>query len=220
MRRNAALAVEWVKYMQQARGMRVRHTEAVVKSILQARRSPIKTWAVTAGDRVQVVNGKGTGQQGVVQKVLRKKNQVIVKGVNRVSRVVRMNTVDGRSYRQAVVRENPMHYSNLQLVDPESGAPTRVRFSRHRFGRTRFSVATGAEIPRPRRTRPEKYINPNTDTSAEQVVECTYDPPEWARPKPRRKPRTVKKGPGFYFRQQEYLKKLKAEEAAEASSRM
>lgn len=192
MREGRKHFLRWVKTLQQS-GVNVQNTRAVVKSIVNARRSPIKTFVIRAGDRVRVVNGTGTGQEGTVKAVLRKKNQILVENVNRRRRTMKRPTLDGRVEIQTVIRELPIHYSNVQLLDPETGEPTRARMVRvnprnqHHFpgkplGRLRYSESSGAEIPIPRRPRREqKHVNAMTDTKAEDVITCTYQPPVYHR---------------------------------------
>ena len=45
-----------------------------------------------------------------------------------------------------VEREGPIHVSNVMLLDPESGDPTRVGIKREDGKRTRVARRSGAEI--------------------------------------------------------------------------
>jgi large subunit ribosomal protein L24 len=47
---------------------------------------PFDKWRIVRGDRVQVISGKNKGSRGEVKMVIRKRNQVIVEGVNLVKK--------------------------------------------------------------------------------------------------------------------------------------
>ena len=75
-------------------------------------------------DVVEVVTGDDKGSRGKVLRVLRPKNQVVVEGINRVYRHLkpsRRNPQGGR-----LSKEMPINASNVMLIDPSSGKPTRV----------------------------------------------------------------------------------------------
>lgn len=75
-------------------------------------------------DMVIVVAGDDKGTRGRVLRVLRDDNKVVVEGVNRVYRHLkpsRRNPQGGR-----LSKEMPVNVSNVMLIDPGSGAPTRV----------------------------------------------------------------------------------------------
>lgn len=80
---------------------------------------------VRKNDNVVVVAGKDRGKRGRVLKVLPGRNRVVVEGVNFIKRHTRPNpraNVKGG----IVEREASLHASNVQLVCPECGAPTRL----------------------------------------------------------------------------------------------
>jgi len=76
-------------------------------------------------DQVQVIAGEDKGKKGKVLKVFPDTQRVIVEGVNFVKRHSR-----ARPGRQAgiVEREGPIHVSNVMLIDPADGRPTRVGY--------------------------------------------------------------------------------------------
>jgi large subunit ribosomal protein L24 len=79
---------------------------------------------IKKGDTVIVNSGEFRGQKGTVLQVLVKKNRAIVEGVNMVSKAVKpsaQNTEGG-----FVKKEAPIHISNLMLICPETGKPTRI----------------------------------------------------------------------------------------------
>jgi large subunit ribosomal protein L24 len=80
---------------------------------------------VRKNDSVVVVTGKDRGKKGRVLKVFPKQNRVVIEGVNFIKRHTRPNpraNVKGG----IVEREASLHASNVQIVCPECGAPTRV----------------------------------------------------------------------------------------------
>jgi large subunit ribosomal protein L24 len=75
-------------------------------------------------DVVEVLTGDDKGTRGKVLRVLRAENKVVVEGVNRVYRHLkpsRRNPQGGR-----LSKEMPVNVSNVALIDPASGKPTRV----------------------------------------------------------------------------------------------
>jgi large subunit ribosomal protein L24 len=80
---------------------------------------------IRKNDNVVVVTGKDRGKRGRVLKVLPEKNRLVVEGVNFIKRHTRPNPQ--RQIKGGVVeREASLHASNVQLVCPECGKPTRV----------------------------------------------------------------------------------------------
>jgi large subunit ribosomal protein L24 len=81
---------------------------------------------IKKGDTVVVMRGKERGKTGEVIRVLREKNRVVVKDVNLVKKHVKEipNVREGGIYEF----EAPIHISNVMLVCPKCGKPTRVGF--------------------------------------------------------------------------------------------
>ncbi len=80
---------------------------------------------IRKNDNVVVVTGKDRGKRGRVLKVLPEKNRLVVEGVNFIKRHTRPNPQ--RQIKGGVMeREASLHASNVQLVCPECGKPTRV----------------------------------------------------------------------------------------------
>jgi large subunit ribosomal protein L24 len=102
---------------------------------------------VTKGDTVRVVRGDDKGKEGKVLRVLLKKGRVVVEGVNIVKRHRRARKAEEQS---AIVDfPAPIHVSNVMLLDPKSGAPTRIRRRVDEDGtKERISVKSGDAIPR------------------------------------------------------------------------
>ncbi|MDE3054515.1 MAG: 50S ribosomal protein L24 [Gemmatimonadota bacterium] len=105
---------------------------------------------VVKGDTVRVVRGEDKGKEGKVLHVYLKTGRVMVEGVNIVKRHRRARTADEQS--AIVEMPAPVHASNVMLVDPKSGAPTRTRVRLDEDGtKERISVKSGDAIPRPKR---------------------------------------------------------------------
>jgi len=80
---------------------------------------------IRRNDNVLVVTGKDRGKRGRVLKVVPGKNRLIVEGVNFIKRHTKPNPQ--RQIKGGVVeREASLHASNVQLVCPECGKPTRL----------------------------------------------------------------------------------------------
>jgi large subunit ribosomal protein L24 len=80
---------------------------------------------IRKNDNVVVITGKDRGKRGRVLRVLPDKNRLVIEGVNFVKRHTRPNP--SQNVKGGIVeREAPLHASNVQLVCPECGAPTRV----------------------------------------------------------------------------------------------
>ena len=80
---------------------------------------------IRKNDSVVVTTGKDRGKRGRVLKVLPEKNRVVVEGVNFIKRHTKPNPQ--RQIKGGLVeREASLHASNVQILCPECGAPTRI----------------------------------------------------------------------------------------------
>jgi large subunit ribosomal protein L24 len=80
---------------------------------------------IRKNDNVVVTTGKDRGKRGRVLKVLPEKNRVVIEGVNFIKRHTKPNPQ--RNIKGGLVeREAALHASNVQLVCPECGKPTRL----------------------------------------------------------------------------------------------
>jgi large subunit ribosomal protein L24 len=104
---------------------------------------------IKTGDEVVVIAGNDKGQQGTVQRVIPRENRVVVSGVNIVKKHQKPRPTGGRTQAQGgiIEFEAPIHVSNVMLVDPESGEPTRVGIRRDEDGRRiRYAKKSGTEL--------------------------------------------------------------------------
>jgi large subunit ribosomal protein L24 len=80
---------------------------------------------IKRGDTVQVISGKEKGRSGEVREVIPKKNRIVIEGVNERTRHARPS----QQNQQGLYTFNaPVDISNVMLVDPSSGEPTRVGY--------------------------------------------------------------------------------------------
>ena len=100
---------------------------------------------IKKGDTVYVNAGEDKGKTGRVLKVLISKNRAVVEGINMVTKATKPNAKNPQG--GLVKMEAPIHVSNLQLLDPKSGKPTRVGYKVNEDGKTvRISKKSGEEI--------------------------------------------------------------------------
>lgn len=100
---------------------------------------------IKKNDTVVVLAGEDKGKTGKVLKVLVADNRAIVEGVNIVSK----STKPSAKHPQGgiVKQEAPIHISNLSLIDPKSGKPTRVGIKVNEDGtKVRVAKKSGEEI--------------------------------------------------------------------------
>lgn len=95
------------------------------------------------GDKVIVLTGKDKGREGEIMSVNPSTGKAVVNGINTATRHTRQsqNTQGGR-----VPKDMPIHLSNLALVDPKEGGPTRVGFKVEDGKKQRYAKKSGALI--------------------------------------------------------------------------
>ena len=100
---------------------------------------------IKKGDTVYVNAGDNKGQQGKVLKVDVAKQRAIVEGVNLCKKATKPNAKNPQG--GIVEQEAPIHISNLQVIDPKSGKPTRVGRKLDANGKlVRYAKKSGEEI--------------------------------------------------------------------------
>lgn len=103
---------------------------------------------VRRGDRVKVTRGNYAGAEGTILRVLPKKNRVVVEGVNMRKHHTRPTEANPEG--GIMEYEEPIHASNVMLIDPNSGEATRYRTRVEEDGtKERISVKSGNPIPKP-----------------------------------------------------------------------
>ena len=100
---------------------------------------------IKKGDTVYVNAGNDKGQTGRVLSVLVSKNKAVVEGINMVSKSAKPSAKHPQG--GIIKMEAPVHISNLSLLDPKSGKPTRIGRKADASGKTvRYSKKSGEEI--------------------------------------------------------------------------
>jgi large subunit ribosomal protein L24 len=100
---------------------------------------------IKKGDTVMVITGESKGQKGRVLEVDREKNKALVEGINTVSKHTKPNAKSPQG--GILKKEAPVNMSNLMLVDPTSGKPTRIgRRLNDKNKLVRYAKKSGEEI--------------------------------------------------------------------------
>lgn len=100
---------------------------------------------VKSGDTVEVIAGNSKGKRGKIVEVLVKKNRVVVEGVNMIKKHIKPNAQSPQGEIKEL--EGTIHISNVLVVDPSTGKPTRVGRKLNDAGNLqRFSKASGKFI--------------------------------------------------------------------------
>jgi large subunit ribosomal protein L24 len=85
---------------------------------------------IKTDDEVIVVGGKDRGKRGKVLRVDPARGRVFVEGLNMVKRHTRPRQVAGAQRAEdvggVIEKEGPIHISNVMLLDPKDGKPTRI----------------------------------------------------------------------------------------------
>ena len=105
---------------------------------------------IKTDDEVLVISGKDSGKRGKVLRVEPKKNRVYVEGLNIVKRHQRPQQVTGAQRAETVggviEKEGPIHISNVMLLDPKDGKPTRIGIEIEDGKRYRVAKRSGARL--------------------------------------------------------------------------
>ncbi|WP_029903263.1 50S ribosomal protein L24 [Prevotella sp. 10(H)] len=99
---------------------------------------------IKKGDIVYVNTGVDKGKTGRVLKVLVEKQRAIVEGLNMVSKATKPNAKNTQGGIEK--KEAPIHISNLNVVDPKSGKPTRIGRKEVNGKLVRYAKKSGEEI--------------------------------------------------------------------------
>ena len=139
---------------------------------------------IKKGDRVIVTAGRDKGKRGEVRQVMPEESRAIVAGVNLVRRHTRQTA---QTEGGIISKESTIHLSNLAILDPKTGKPTRVGFKILDDGRKVRVAKAFRRLDRWLRRRAEKA------TRAPSPARPTSRPPRAAR---RTRPRAAKEAKG------------------------
>jgi large subunit ribosomal protein L24 len=105
---------------------------------------------IKAGDEVIVIAGKDRGKRGKVLRADPSRDRVYIEGLNIIKRHQKPQQVAGaqRAEQVGVVieKEGPIHASNVMLVDPKDGKPTRIGIEIEDGKRFRVARRSGTRI--------------------------------------------------------------------------
>lgn len=148
-------------------------------------------WKIVKGDTVAIIAGADKGTTGKVVKVERHLNAVVVEGKNLAKK--HLPVIQAGQKPGTMNMEKPIHISNVSLLDPRDGLPTKVSIVKDLDPATgkavtkRIAKASGLEIPKPKpdleytKQRKEGSL----DTKKEDVEKVTYIPSLSEYPLPR-----------------------------------
>ncbi len=134
---------------------------------------------ISQGDTVQVITGKYRGKKGTVLKVLSQECRVVVGGINIVTKHIKKTP---QSPGRIVKVEASIHASNVALLDPKSGKPTRVGYKKdEKTGRKeRYAKKSGAPIGRTA-LGPKKKSDSQATQEPMQDAAAAKESPFWKR---------------------------------------
>jgi len=103
---------------------------------------------IKKGDQVVVIAGKERGKRGRVLRVEPARQRLYVEGLNMVKRHVRARPLPtgGETQGGVIEQEGPIHVSNVMLIDPKDGRPTRVGIDRSSGRRVRVAKRSGEAL--------------------------------------------------------------------------
>ena len=117
-------------------------TSGALKLLLDKaiRRKIRKTCASVGGDK----KGKTTRKTGRVLKVYPRTDRVLVEGVNLMKKHQRPTQANDKG--GIIEKEAPIHVSNIAIVDPKTGKPTRVGYREVDGKKVRFAIKSGESL--------------------------------------------------------------------------
>lgn len=104
----------------------------------------MKNMKVKKGDKVKVIYGKDKGHQGVIERVYKKSNKVLIPGINLFKRHLKKTEQNPQGGVVDVPR--PIDVSKLMLICPKCGKPTRVGFKREKGSKVRYCKKCQSKI--------------------------------------------------------------------------
>lgn len=100
---------------------------------------------IKKGDTVIVLTGEDKGKTGKVLKIEKEKERAIVEGIRIVTKSAKPSAKNPQG--GFIKMEAPIHISNISLIDPKSGKPTRISVKKTDDGKkVRIAKKTGEEI--------------------------------------------------------------------------
>jgi large subunit ribosomal protein L24 len=100
---------------------------------------------IRKGDRVRILAGKDRGREGVVSAAFPARGKVIVEGYNVARRHTKPRSADEPG--GIIDKDMPMDVSNVAILSPKDGKPTRVGYAWEGDQKIRVCKRTGEKIP-------------------------------------------------------------------------
>jgi large subunit ribosomal protein L24 len=99
---------------------------------------------IRKGDRVVALSGKDKGKSGLVMEVRPSEQRVLVEGLNIIKRHTKPRPPNEPG--GVIEKPAPIHWSNVALVDPKDGRPTRVRIQEIDGRKVRVAARSGEKL--------------------------------------------------------------------------
>jgi large subunit ribosomal protein L24 len=99
---------------------------------------------IRKGDRVVAISGKDKGKSGLVMEVRPAERRVVVEGLNIIKRHTKPRPPNEPG--GVIEKPAPTHWSNVALVDPKDGLPTRVRIQEIDGRMVRVAARSGEKL--------------------------------------------------------------------------
>lgn len=103
------------------------------------------------GDTVIVIAGSEKGKTGEIVQILRKEDRVIVEGVNNVTKHIKPSQADPEG--GIVVREAPIHVSNVAYYDSKAKAPVKIGYKIENGEKIRINKKTGQPLDKAKKRK-------------------------------------------------------------------
>ncbi|MFD1363537.1 50S ribosomal protein L24 [Lentibacillus salinarum] len=99
---------------------------------------------VKKGDKVKVISGKDRGKEGTILEAYPKKERVLVEGINMIKKHAKPSQDNPQG--GILNQEAAIHVSNVMLIDPKSGEPTRIGYETRDGKKVRIAKKSGEAI--------------------------------------------------------------------------
>ena len=103
----------------------------------------MKKFKLKKGDQVMVITGKDKGKSGEILEIYRSQDKVKVSGVNIVKKHRKPSQETPGKIEEI---ELPVHISNVSILDPKTGKPTRIKYVIEKGEKKRFAVSSNTVI--------------------------------------------------------------------------